>query len=107
VAKGHGVSRDAARQIGGLLRAPKALRASAWQALAKTVASAMARQVPGDPEDHIVHDYAFATVGDRDARGRFRLRGRFFRLPDEALGIYRRLDKAYLADLVRSLNLGR
>jgi len=107
VAKGHGVSRDAARQIGGLLRAPKALRASTWQALAKTVASATARQVPGDPEDHIVHDYAFATVGDRDARGRFRLRGRFFRLPDEALGIYRRLDKAYLADLVRSLNLGR
>jgi hypothetical protein len=75
--------------------------------LAKRVAAAPSRKVPGDPDDHIVHDYAFATVSERDARGQFRRRGRFFALPQDALGIYHRLDAAYLAGLVRSLGLGR
>ena len=105
VAAGKGLSRVASREILGLLRAPRAPRASAWQALAKRVAAATPQQVPGDPADHIVHDYAFATVGERDARGIFRLRGRFFNLPEESLRLYRKLDAAYLRDLVRSLGL--
>ena len=72
VATGRGISRGAAREITGLLQAARAPRTAAWQALAKRTAAASARQVPGDPEDHIVHDYAFATVSERDARGRFR-----------------------------------
>jgi hypothetical protein len=107
VAKGTGLSRGAAREILELLRAPKAPRASAWRDLAIRVAAATSRQIPGDPADFIVHDYAFATVGERDARGKFRLRGRFFSLPEETLRIYRRLDAAYLSDLVRSLGLHR
>ena len=107
VAAGRGVSRETVREITGLLHAPRAPRAAAWQALAKRTASASSRQVPGDPEDHIVHDYAFATVSERDGRGRFRLRGRFFSLPQEALAIYHRLDAAYLTGLTKSLGLGR
>jgi len=106
VAKGKGISRETAREITGFLRAPQPPRASGWQTLAKRVAAASARQIPGDPEDLIVHDYAFATVSERDARGRFRLRGRFFALSDGALAIYHRLDAAYLRNLVRSLRLG-
>jgi hypothetical protein len=106
-ATGRGISRETAREITELLQAPRAPRAAAWQALANRTAAASSRQVPGDPEDHIVHDYAFATVSERDARGRFRLRGRFFALPDEALAIYHRLDAAYLAGLTKSLGLGR
>jgi len=105
VAKGKGLSRETAREIAGLLRAPQAPRSSGWQGLAKRVAAASARRIPGDPEDRIVHDYAFATVSERDARGRFRMRGRFFTLPEEALAIYHRLDAAYLGNLVRSLRL--
>ncbi len=105
VAEGRGVSREAAREIAGLLGAPQPLRASAWAKLAKRVAAASARQIPGDPEDLIVHDYAFATVSERDARGRFRFRGRFFTLPEEALAVYHRLDAAYLGNLIRSLRL--
>jgi hypothetical protein len=107
VAKGKGLSRETAREIAGFLSAPQALPCSAWQELAKRVAGESGRRIPGDPEDHIVHDYAFATVSERDARGRFRLRGRFFTLPDEALAIYHRLDAGYLANLVRSLRLDR
>ena len=107
VATGRGISRGAAREITGLLQASRVPRTAAWQALAKRTAAASARQVPGDPEDHIVHDYAFATVSERDARGRFRLRGRFFALSDEALAIYHRLDAAYLTGLTKSLGLGR
>jgi hypothetical protein len=106
VAKGKAVSRGTAREMVGLLRGPQPVRAPGWQRLAKLVAAASARQIPGDPEDLIVHDYAFATVSERDARGRFRLRGRFFALSDDALTIYHRLDAAYLRNLVRSLRLG-
>ncbi len=106
VTKGEGISRAAAREILGFLRAPQPLGPLAWQKLAKRVAAASVRQIPGDPEDRIVHDYAFATVSERDARGRFRLRGRFFALSDDALAIYHRLDAAYLRNLVRSLRLG-
>jgi hypothetical protein len=106
VARGKGISRETAREIAGFLRAPQPLRGAGWQTLAKRVAAASARQIPGDPEDLIVHDYAFATVSERDARGRFRLRGRFFALSDDALAIYHRLDAAYLRNLVRSLWLG-
>ncbi len=105
VAKGKGVSRETAREIAGLLGAPQSLRAGAWEKFTKRVAAAAARQIPGDPEDLIVHDYAFATVSERDARGRFRFRGRFFTLPEEALAIYHRLDAAYLGNLVRSLRM--
>ena len=69
------------------------------------MAAASARRIPGDPEDLIVHDYAFATVSERDGRGRFRLRGRFFALPEQALALYHRLDATYLGNLVRSLRL--
>ncbi len=105
VTAGKGVSGGAGREIRGLLHASRPSRPAAWQALAKRVAAAAPQQVPGDPTDHIVHDYAFATVGERDARGNFRLRGRFFGLPEESLKIYHRLDAAYLRDLVRSLGL--
>jgi hypothetical protein len=107
VAAGRGSSRETKRQIAGRLRAAATSRVAAWETLAKRVATASSRQVPGDPEDHIVHDYAFATVSERDRRGRFRFRGRFFTLPEDALGIYHRLDATYLAGLVRSLDLGR
>jgi len=105
VAAGRGSSGETSRQVLGLVRATAAPRATAWQALAKRVAAASSRQVPGDPEDHLVHDYLFATVSERDGRGGFRFRGRFFVLPEEALAIYHRLDAAYLRDLVRSLSL--
>jgi len=107
VAAGKSLSRDLSQVITGHLEGAKRPKATAWEALARKVASASARQVPGDPNDHIVHDYAFATVSERDARGQFRLRGRFFSLPEEVLGIYHRLDAAYLANLVRSLDLDR
>ena len=105
VAKGKGISRETAREIAGFLTAPRPLRASGWQGLAKRVAAASARRIPGDPEDRIIHDYAFATVSERDARGRFRMRGRFFTLSGEALAVYHRLDAAYLGNLARSLRL--
>jgi len=107
VSKGEGVSRVAARKLAGMLAGPGRVPAAAWAALARRVAAAPPRMVPGDPRDHIVHDYAFATVGERDGRGDFRLRGRFFDLPAEALAGYHRLDAAYLRDLVRSLGLER
>jgi hypothetical protein len=106
VANGQAISRETAREIAGFLRAPQPLRGMDWQKLAKRIAAASARQIPGDPDDLIVHDYAFATVSERDTRGRFRLRGRFFSLSDDALAIYHRLDAAYLRNLVRSLRLG-
>lgn len=105
VAKGKALSRETAREIAGLASAPQPARSAGWQALAKRVAAASAHRIPGDPEDLIVHDYAFATVSERDARGRFRLRGRFFSLPEPALAVYHRLDAAYLGNLVRSLRL--
>jgi hypothetical protein len=71
------------------------------------VAAATPAHVPGALDDHIVHDYAFATVGARDESGTFHLRGRLLTLPDEARRAYERLDRAYLADLVRSLGLDR
>jgi hypothetical protein len=107
VSKGEGVSRTAAKEIAGMLAAPKPPAASAWAALARRVAAAAPKAVPGDPTDHIVHDYAFATVGERDGRGNFRLRGRFFGLPAESLALYHKLDAAYFRDLVRSLGLDR
>jgi len=73
----------------------------------KRVAGASSREVPGSLRDGIVHNYAFATVGERDARGRFRYRGQLLSAPPEALAIYHRLDAAYLANLVRSLRLDR
>jgi hypothetical protein len=107
VAAGRGSSRETTRPIVALLRAAPSPPVQAWQRLAKRVAAASSRIVSGNPDDHIVHDYAFATVSERDGRGRFRLRGRFFTLPAGALGIYHRLDAAYLAALVRSLRLDR
>ena len=107
VGQGDGLSRSFRRELAGLLRAPQLPHEATWRAFAKRVASASARQAPGDLEDHIIHDYAFATVGERDGRGRFRLRGGFFTLPDEAVRLYRRLDWGYLTNLVRSLRLVR
>lgn len=107
VARGRGLSRPAAQELRGLLEAAKPARASAWSALAKRTATASATLVPGDIEDHIVHDYAFATVGERDTKGRFKRRGAFFTLPAEALAIYHKLDMAYLVNLVRSLGLDK
>jgi hypothetical protein len=107
IVAGPSLSREASREVRRLLDQSGALSPSAWEAAARTIAKGTARQVPGSPDDRIVHDYAFATVSERDARGRFRLRGRFFALPEEALAIYRRLDAAYLANLVRSLRLAR
>jgi hypothetical protein len=107
VAAGKGLSRDLSREITGHLDEAKPPKATAWEALARKVASAPARLVPGDPADHIVHDYAFATASERDGRGGFRLRGQFFSLSEGALGIYHRLDASYLANLVRSLDLDR
>ncbi len=85
----------------------RAPRASAWRAFGKKVALAPAKLAPGDLADTIAHDYAFATVGARDSKGRFQFRGRFFTLPEETLEIYHKLDRSYLADLVRSLRLDR
>lgn len=107
VANGRGLSRDTSREVLRLLAQARTLSPAAWEALARKIAAATPRQVPGSPDDQIVHDYAFATVGERDARGRFRLRGRFFALPEEALAVYHRLDAAYLGGLVRSLGLTR
>ena len=107
VAAGRGLSREVSRGITRLLSGAKPPRASAWEELARRVASAPARRVPGAPDDNIVHDYAFAAVSERDGRGRFRFRGRFFSLSDEGLRLYHRLDAAYLRDLVRSLDLDR
>jgi hypothetical protein len=105
VAEGRSLSHKTAQAVHRLLEEAATPRPAAWEAMARRIAEATGREVPGAPDDHIVHDYAFATVGDRDARGRFRLRGRFFALPDEALAIYHRLDAAYMRDLVRSLRL--
>jgi hypothetical protein len=107
VGQRRGLARRFRHDLAGLLRASRRPREAAWRAFANRVASASSRRVPGDLEDHIVHDYAFATVSERDACGRFRLRGRFFSLPDDALRIYHRLDRAYLNSLVRSLHLAR
>jgi hypothetical protein len=107
VAKERSLSPGIAREVLDLLDQTEAHRSAAWEALARKISVAAARQVPGSPDDHIVHDYAFAAVGDRDARGRFRLRGRFFTLPNEALALYHRLDAAYMRALVRSLGLER
>jgi hypothetical protein len=107
VTNGRGLSREISREVLRLLGQARIVSPVAWEALARKIAKATARQVPGNPGDQIVHDYAFATVSERDARGRFRLRGRFFTLPEEALAVYHRLDAAYLGNLVRSLHLAR
>lgn len=105
VRQGRGLSPVLRRDLAALLRAKGSARHTAWTALAKRVAVASPREAPGDVEDHIVHDYAFATVSERDSRGSFRFRPRFFALADEALRAYRRLDRSYLTDLIRSLHL--
>jgi hypothetical protein len=105
VQQGGGLSPRLRRALAALLRSEGSPRHAAWRALARQVAAASPRDVPGDIEDHIVHDYAFAAVGERDSRGGFRFRPRFFALADEALRAYRRLDRSYLTNLVRSLHL--
>jgi hypothetical protein len=105
VARGRGV-RGALRAELKALLASDPPRPAGWRALADRVAGAPPGLVPGGLDDHIVHDYAFATVGARDDAGDFRLRGRLLTLPDDARRAYQRLDRAYLAGLVRSLGLG-
>jgi hypothetical protein len=98
-----GLSGTISRKLVRLLQTPDA-PAAHWEALAKQVGSASASQVPGDPDDHIVHDYLFATVSEREGGG-FRFRGRYYGLPETALRLYRRLDAQYLTRLVRSLGI--
>jgi len=105
VLRGGGLARELAGELEELLRRRGAKR-KACAAFIARLAAASPRQVPGSLDDHLIHDYAFALVGERDRRGRFLHRGRFYALPEEALRIYRRLDAAYLRDLVRSLGLG-
>ena len=105
VLQGRGLSGAIAKEVRRVLAAPPSAAGRVAAALEALVLAAPARQVPGDLDDHILHDYAFATVGARDRRGRFLNRGRFFTLPAEALAVYQRLDKAYLTDLVRSLGM--
>lgn len=107
VLAGDGLSGGLARQLGGLLRQAKRPSRSAQRAWVDRIASATPRLVPGGLADGIIHDYAFAYVGDRDAGGGFLNRPRLFRLPAEALANYQRLDRAYLTNLVRSLGLDR
>jgi hypothetical protein len=106
VVKGGGLARELAGELEGLLHRRGAKR-KACVAFAARLAGASARQAPGSLDDHLIHDYAFAMVGERDRRGRFLHRGRFFSLPPDALRIYQRLDAAYLRDLVRSLGLDK
>jgi hypothetical protein len=106
VAGGRGIRGALRAELTTLLSADRPA-SRAWRGLAARVAAATPAHVPGALDDHIVHDYAFATVGARDASGTFRLRGRLLTLPDEARRAYERLDRAYLADLVRSLGLDR
>jgi len=105
VLRGPALSRTVAQEVRRVLEAPAGPARRVSAALANVVLAAPPRQIPGDLDDHIVHDYAFATVGERDRRGRFVNRGRFFTLPPEALAIYQRRDRAYLTNLVRSLGL--
>jgi len=107
VARGTGVSASVAADIRRLLEPAGRGQDRSSTRLVKRVAGASSREVPGSLADGIVHNYAFATVGERDARGRFRFRGRLLSVPLEALAIYHRLDAAYLANLVRSLGLDR
>ncbi len=105
VAGGRGLSRAVATQLMGALGGEERGRPARIRCLLTDVHAASPRQIPGDLEDGITHDYAFTAVGERDARGRFLNRGRFFRLSPEALRIYHRLDARYLTDLIRSLGL--
>ncbi len=107
VARGAGVSAGVAADIRQLLEPAGRGQDRACARLGKRIAGASPREVPGSLDDGIVHNYAFATVGERDARGRFRYRSRLLSAPPEALAIYHRLDAAYLARLVRSLGLDR
>jgi len=107
VARGAGVSAGVAADIRGLLEPAGRGQARSSARLVKRIVEASPREVPGSLEDGIVHNYAFAAVGERDARGRFRYRGRLLSAPPEALAIYHRLDAGYLANLVRSLGLDR
>ena len=107
VARGTGVSAGVAADIRRLLEPAGQGQDRSCARLVKRVAGASAREVPGSLDDGIAHNSAFATVGERDAQGRFRYRGRLLSAPPEALAIYHRLDAAYLANLVRSLGLDR
>jgi hypothetical protein len=100
---GPGLSGTVSCTLSRLVENPNAPVAE-WKALAKQIASAFPRQVPGNPEDHIVHDYLFATVSEREGGG-FRFRGRYYGLPEADLRLYRRRDAQYLTSLVRSLGL--
>jgi len=100
---GPSLSGAVSRKLSHLLERPDT-SARQWEALEKEVALATARQVPGTPDDHIVHDYLFATVSEREGSG-FRFRGRYFSLPEKALRLYRQIDTQYLTRLVRSLGL--
>jgi hypothetical protein len=107
VARGGGVSASVATEIRQALESAGRRQDRAGVRLVKRIAGASAREVPASLHDGIVHNYAFATVGERDARGRFLYRGRLLSVPEEALAIYHRLDAAYLANLTRSLGLDR
>lgn len=107
VAEGRGLAGGLRADLRRLLAATTPPRASHWQGLAKRVVAASAAQAPGDTEDHILHDFAFTTVSERDGKGQFRHRGRFFSLPAETLAKYHRLDRAYMVNLVRSLGLDK
>jgi hypothetical protein len=103
VLAGRGLARELAGELRAVLAAPG--RKTAHRGFAAKLEGASTRQAPGSVDDNILHDYAFAMVGERDRQGRFLHRGRFYSVPAEALRIYRRLDAAYLRNLVRSLGM--
>jgi hypothetical protein len=107
VARQGGVSASVAAEIRRVLDLAGRGQDRSRVRLVERIAGASAREVPGSLLDGIVHNYAFAAVGERDARGRFRYRGRLLSVPEDALAIYHRLDAAYLANLTRSLGLDR
>ena len=107
VARGTGVSASVAAEIRQILASTGQGHDRPRARVVERIAGASPREVPGSLRDGIIHNYAFATVGERDARGRFRFRGRLLSVPQEALAIYHRLDAAYLASLTRSLGLDR
>jgi hypothetical protein len=58
-----------------------------------------------DPNSRIIHDFAFVYVGKRNSNKRFLHRGLFFSMSRQALSKYHDIDRIYLEDMLKALNL--
>lgn len=97
VRRGPGLSARLGEALG------RSLEDGAWERMGSALREAGPGEIRGCMEDGIVHNYAFAAVGQRDAAGGFSFRDGLYGVSREALARYRAMDRAYLEALVSDL----